>query len=216
VLLAYLALFVIADMKTGEVTFYNPADVMDKTSIGACGNPIHGDQNLAALSHLFFDTYPGATANPNKNPLCGKQIKVTYQGHEVTATIADRCSDCEGEFNVDLTPVAFNVLGDPNTGRLFGATWDFVDDSGESSNGTTGEPTGAIPLPTNDPATWAPSQTSGSLPFETQHMGGGDDGAGDGPTTNHNFRSCKRMIRRRRQNQPRSRMVKKSKGSSYN
>ncbi|EJD33060.1 hypothetical protein AURDEDRAFT_177854 [Auricularia subglabra TFB-10046 SS5] len=38
-----------------------------------------------------FDTYPGAGANLNLNPVCGKQASVSYGGKSITIII-DRCT----------------------------------------------------------------------------------------------------------------------------
>lgn len=79
-----------------------------------------------------------------RNPLCGKQIRVTSQlfpvishfplifcnlvvgGKSVTVTVRDRCDSCEGPFDVDLSQTSFAQLTNPGVGRL-GGTWDFVD-----------------------------------------------------------------------------------------
>lgn len=36
--------------------------------VGACGNPNSADDMIVAVSHLLYDSYPGATPNPNDNP----------------------------------------------------------------------------------------------------------------------------------------------------
>lgn len=65
--------------------------------------------------------------NPNNNPLCGKQIKLTKGGETVTVTVADRCEACTG-WDVDLTPDYFSSLveGGLGVGRTQ-ATWEFLD-----------------------------------------------------------------------------------------
>lgn len=42
-----------------------------------------------AVSHLIYDTFPGATANPNNNPVCGRKIAATWSGNTVTVTVQD-------------------------------------------------------------------------------------------------------------------------------
>jgi hypothetical protein len=36
--------------------------------MGACGIVSNDNSMIAAASHLLFDSFPGATANPNLNP----------------------------------------------------------------------------------------------------------------------------------------------------
>lgn len=51
-------------------TFYN-------VGLGACGITNVDTDFIAAVSYDFFDSYPGATANPNLNPLCGQSVQAT-------------------------------------------------------------------------------------------------------------------------------------------
>lgn len=50
------------------------------------------------------------------------------QGNYVTVTITDRCPGCKGRYDLDLSPAAFNKLGNSNSGpgRLEGVQWEFV------------------------------------------------------------------------------------------
>jgi len=117
---------------TGQATWYhisNPAGGPPQP--GACGQ-IHTDSGfVAAVAHDVYDSYPGAGANPNTNPICGKKIKVTYLVNGVNRVIVvkvvDRCADCPG-LNIDLSPVAFSVLADQSVGRLSGVEWDYTED----------------------------------------------------------------------------------------
>lgn len=130
--------------KSGDVTFYDPMKVMSKTGIGACGVKLDKSMKIAALAKEYFDRYPGAVAgNSNKNPLCGKKVRVTVNGKHVDVTILDRCDDCPQPFNIDLSESAFKQLSDPSVGRTKG-TWDFVnpkDDVGmKLGQGSPGAP----------------------------------------------------------------------------
>ncbi|KAG7093151.1 hypothetical protein E1B28_009434 [Marasmius oreades] len=100
---------------TGDVTFYTPG-------LGACGHTNNANEFVAAAAAPVFDTFPGATANPNNNPICGKQTTVTYQGKSVTVTLVDRCPGC-GNGGIDLSPAAFQRLASLDKGRLSGAQW---------------------------------------------------------------------------------------------
>ncbi|KAF8982961.1 barwin-like endoglucanase [Cyathus striatus] len=111
---------------TGEVTYYYPKQVGDGRGIGSCGTVINDSDYSAAVAHALFDTYPGAGPNPNANPICGRNLRLTYQGRSVTVKVVDRCADCEGMYNVDLTSTAFQQLAPLSVGRLFGVQWDWV------------------------------------------------------------------------------------------
>ncbi|KAG7093395.1 hypothetical protein E1B28_007076 [Marasmius oreades] len=100
---------------TGDVTFYTPG-------LGACGRLNGAGDLIAAVAAPIYNTFPGATANPNLNPICGKKAKVTYQGKSVTVNIVDKCPGC-GATGIDLSPAAFVVLAPQSVGRLKGATW---------------------------------------------------------------------------------------------
>ena len=38
---------------------------------------------IAAISEQAFDGYPGATGNPNNNPICGKKVKATCKSFDM-------------------------------------------------------------------------------------------------------------------------------------
>jgi uncharacterized low-complexity protein len=50
-------------------TFFHPA-------IGACGKANTDADHIVAVSAALFDNFPGATKNPNNNPICGKEITI--------------------------------------------------------------------------------------------------------------------------------------------
>jgi len=104
---------------TGQATFY-------ATGLGACGITNSDTDHIIAVSELLFDTYPGATANPNLNPICNRKIKASYQGKSVTVTVTDRCTAC-AYTDLDFSPSAFDILADESLGRLSGMTWEWAD-----------------------------------------------------------------------------------------
>ncbi|KAJ3807658.1 putative riboflavin aldehyde-forming enzyme [Lentinula lateritia] len=120
---------------TGQGTYYD-------TGLTSCGETYTDSDLIVALSHLFYDTYPGATANPNNNPVCGKKLTAHYQGKSVTVTVADRCTGC-AMYDLDFTPTGFQALSDLSVGRISGVTWTFDDSASEpaaSENSTTSNP----------------------------------------------------------------------------
>jgi len=106
-------------LQLGQGTFYS-------TGLGACGITNNDSQYIAAVSYLLFDNFPGyGGGDPNANPICGRKVKVTYQGKTVTVTITDRCTGC-ALTSLDFSPAAFDTLADPSLGRLYDIQWEWV------------------------------------------------------------------------------------------
>jgi hypothetical protein len=100
----------------GQGTFYS-------TGLGACGIVNNDGQDIAAVSHEFFDTFAGYDGvNPNNNPMCGKMAVVTYEGKTVIVALTDRCEGC-AYGDLDFSPHAFNQIADPSLGRINGISW---------------------------------------------------------------------------------------------
>ncbi|KII93208.1 hypothetical protein PLICRDRAFT_100378, partial [Plicaturopsis crispa FD-325 SS-3] len=96
------------------------------TGLGSCGITSNDSQDIVAVSHLLYDTFPGyVLGNPNNNPVCNQKIKATYQGKSVTVTVVDRCTGC-ALTDLDFSPHAFNTIADPAIGRISGMTWEWV------------------------------------------------------------------------------------------
>ncbi|KAJ7622885.1 barwin-like endoglucanase [Mycena rosella] len=104
---------------SGDGTFYAPG-------LGACGKTNTANQLIVAVGHGIFDSYPGATANPNKNPICGKTLKATFGGKSVTVTVEDRCAGCPGAADLDFTEAGFKKLANLDIGRIHGVKWEWV------------------------------------------------------------------------------------------
>ncbi|KAJ3558461.1 hypothetical protein NM688_g909 [Phlebia brevispora] len=94
----------------GDATFYEPG-------LGACGVTNSASDHIVAVSASFFDTFPGATANPNANPVCGRTLTANFQGKSTTVTVVDRCVGCALD-DIDLSPAAFSDLADQSLGRI--------------------------------------------------------------------------------------------------
>ncbi|KAF9467022.1 plant expansin [Collybia nuda] len=104
---------------TGDGTFYQPG-------LGACGNFNTANEFVVAMAHATYDSYPGATPNPNLNPICQRSIRATYQGKTVILRVVDRCAGCAGASDIDMSPAAFSVLAPLSAGRLQGVEWDYI------------------------------------------------------------------------------------------
>jgi hypothetical protein len=93
---------------SGDGTFYN-------TGLGACGIESNDSQFVVAVGYQLYDSVN--TANPNNNPLCGRKITVFRGDKSVQVTVVDKCPGCS-YYSLDLSPAAFNVLGNPDEGRI--------------------------------------------------------------------------------------------------
>ncbi|KAI0765401.1 plant expansin, partial [Fomes fomentarius] len=93
-------------------TWYNPG-------VGSCGHNNVATDFIVALDSTTMRNGP----NPNTNPLCGRQVRVTGpDGRTVTVSVADTCPSC-GPGSIDLSPAAFQQLASLDVGRLHGVNW---------------------------------------------------------------------------------------------
>jgi len=112
---------------TGDATWFyiaNPSG--GAPTPGACGQIHNDNEYVCAVAHGTFDTYPGAGADPNTNPICGQNLKATYDGKSVVVKVVDRCADCDIPTSIDLSPVAFSQLADQSVGRLYNVLWEWT------------------------------------------------------------------------------------------
>ncbi|KAL8688033.1 MAG: hypothetical protein Q9224_004990 [Gallowayella concinna] len=124
--LSALSLFTItsqaATVFNGEGTFYNPS-----VGYGSCGNQNSDSDLVAALAQSTMRLYN--PSNPNNNPLCGHKVKVwetSKPSNTVTVALMDTCPGCHGDYDLDLSPAAFNKLDNPDVGRIK-ISWEFVE-----------------------------------------------------------------------------------------
>lgn len=101
---------------SGEGTYYD-------TGLGACGITNSDTDYIVAISHELFDQYT-PNGNPNKNSLCGKKIKASYEGKSVEVTVVDRCEGCAYN-DLDFSPSAFTLIADKGLGRI-DITWEWA------------------------------------------------------------------------------------------
>ncbi|TFK78656.1 hypothetical protein K466DRAFT_668368 [Polyporus arcularius HHB13444] len=106
-------------MSGGDATFYT-------AGVGSCGFTNTDADFIVAVDVATITSFPGAGANPNANPMCGRQLVVTGpDGNSVTVTVADTCPTC-APGSVDLTPTAFQQLASLDVGRLHGISWTLI------------------------------------------------------------------------------------------
>ncbi|KAI0691606.1 RlpA-like double-psi beta-barrel-protein domain-containing protein-containing protein, partial [Earliella scabrosa] len=94
--------------------------------VGSCGQTNVESDFIVALDAATLQNFPGATANPNNHPLCGRKIEVTGPDgkSQVVVTIADTCpSEFCAPGSIDLTPAAFQELAPLDVGRLQDISW---------------------------------------------------------------------------------------------
>lgn len=100
----------------GLATFYSPG-------MGSCGTTSSDTDLIVAMAAtLMAKTFTG---NPNNNSQCGRKIKVTTSKGSVVATIVDTCPGCLAEGDIDLSPSAFDLIGDEADGKI-PVTWTYV------------------------------------------------------------------------------------------
>ncbi|KAJ6554581.1 hypothetical protein B0H19DRAFT_948609, partial [Mycena capillaripes] len=91
--------------------------------LGACGDVYDDNSFTAAVSMEMFDNWPGASAEQNRNPICGPFVPGRMALSNAGLMIVDRCVGCQVN-DIDLTPAAFAALADMSLGRTF-VTWKF-------------------------------------------------------------------------------------------
>lgn len=100
--------------KKGDLTYYD-------LGLTACGQVYTNDDMVAAIAFSYF-----TSPNPNFDPICGKQVKITDPAtfKSVIVTIRDKCEGCKTN-DIDVSPSAFEKLKPKSVGR-FKVIWDFI------------------------------------------------------------------------------------------
>ncbi|KAK0198377.1 plant expansin [Armillaria mellea] len=98
--------------------------IIHLAGLGSCGTTSTDSDHIVALSQILYDQFTPA-GNANRNTLCGKTIHIEYGGKSTDVTVVDRCTGC-AEWDLDLSPAAFDDLASESLGRLQGATWSFT------------------------------------------------------------------------------------------
>lgn len=101
---------------SGNAFYFDPG-------LGACGFTNTSDQFVASVPASVFNGYPGATANPNNNPICQHSVNVTYQGTSVVAGIVDYFTASGIDNYVGLSPAAFEKFAPISQGLITGVDW---------------------------------------------------------------------------------------------
>lgn len=108
----------------GNMTYFSPG-------LGVCGWRSSDTDAVCAIPHDIFDavaSHVTSGGNPDRNPLCGRLIRVTSflaaaggakRQVSVDVMVADRCADCEGN-DLDLSPGAFKQIASEGSGVVSG------------------------------------------------------------------------------------------------
>jgi len=110
-----------ATVYKGWATVYQPS-----LGTGACGHQMTDQDTIVAMGYETYNSYPGHTENPNKNPICGKYIKATNPKNNasVIAMVNDKCLGC-GRTDLDLSPPAFAAIFDNAWTGKFDVEWEW-------------------------------------------------------------------------------------------
>ncbi|KAI1853947.1 hypothetical protein JX265_003730 [Neoarthrinium moseri] len=99
----------------GRMTYYDPS-----VGAGACGTTHSDSEHVVALDATQFK----AGGNPNNDPVCGKHIKISYNGKSTEALVVDKCPTCASQA-IDVSSSTFKDIADLSVG-VVQVDWDFV------------------------------------------------------------------------------------------
>ncbi|KAJ7511286.1 hypothetical protein B0H11DRAFT_1954614 [Mycena galericulata] len=93
--------------------------------LGACGWTNTSDQSVGTVSMTTFNNYPGATKNPNKNPICGRNMTIQANGVTVIVVVVDNFKEDKnaGPNDVGVTDMDFSTMANLKDGTIPNATW---------------------------------------------------------------------------------------------
>ncbi|KAI8051219.1 RlpA-like double-psi beta-barrel-protein domain-containing protein-containing protein, partial [Syncephalis plumigaleata] len=91
----------------GQATYYNPS-----VGTGACGVVHNDNEHVVAIPKSYFKS-----ANPNADPMCNQCVRAKGPNGSLVVRVVDICPECP-QFNIDLSPAAFAVLGFLDKGRI--------------------------------------------------------------------------------------------------
>jgi len=97
-----------------------------EAGLGACGYTNASYQYVASVSASRFNGYPGATANPNNNPICHHSVHITSSVGNVTAQIVDYFTASGIDNYVGLSSGAFEQLATTSQGIVTDVNWVIV------------------------------------------------------------------------------------------
>ncbi|KIM36843.1 hypothetical protein M413DRAFT_285430 [Hebeloma cylindrosporum] len=93
--------------------------------LGACGFANTSAQTVASVSKPVFTGYPGATSNPNKNPICTHRLLIKSGLKNLTVPIVDFFVDTDVN-KVGVSLPGFLHFGTEDDGVIPNVTWSVV------------------------------------------------------------------------------------------
>ena len=93
---------------SGKATFYD-----SQGGYGHCGNQIPNEGLYAAVSSGCYS-----------ESICGKHVRVSYEGKSVVVPILDSCQGCDSS-HIDISRNAFQKIADLNKG-IIQVSWEFI------------------------------------------------------------------------------------------
>ncbi|KJA20494.1 hypothetical protein HYPSUDRAFT_815488 [Hypholoma sublateritium FD-334 SS-4] len=115
---------------TGDLFVFAPG-------LGACGIANNSTQLVASVSSTVFFTFPNATENPNKNPICKHTLTVKSGLKTVTAPIVDYHVANSAE-DVGLSVPGFEKFANITEGIITNVTWSINQDGREGYSYSSG------------------------------------------------------------------------------
>ncbi|KII95423.1 hypothetical protein PLICRDRAFT_170079 [Plicaturopsis crispa FD-325 SS-3] len=122
-ILSALSIFVVtaSAATSGKGTLFNFAP-----GLGACGFTNTSTELVASVSAKNFNSYPGATSNPNKNPICTHKLTVSLGDKHYSAKIVDYFVAQGQDSDVGFSDAAFTKFANPSQGTVEGVSWVIV------------------------------------------------------------------------------------------
>ncbi|KAF9561902.1 hypothetical protein CPC08DRAFT_707080 [Agrocybe pediades] len=93
--------------------------------LGACGVTNTSEQVVASVPSKVFSSFPGAGANPNKNPICHHSVFIKFGSTNLTVPVVDYYVD-KSTTNVGLSRAGFVKFADVNDGIVHNVSWSVV------------------------------------------------------------------------------------------
>ncbi|KAJ3558470.1 hypothetical protein NM688_g916 [Phlebia brevispora] len=119
--LAVPALAVPARLANRQTITENGTASYYEAGLGACDITNQDSDFIVAISSAVFNSWPGATSNPSRNPICDQKMVVTYGSKSVTVRVTDECMACSPT-DIALSLSAFDTLASPALGHI-SVTW---------------------------------------------------------------------------------------------
>ncbi|KAJ7246464.1 hypothetical protein C8J57DRAFT_1724858, partial [Mycena rebaudengoi] len=105
----------------GTVFYFEPGE-------GACGFINNATEHVGTVSMSFCNAFPGATANPNKNPICNRTLSIRVNNKTLNVKVVDCFQEDKdaGPNDIGITKMDFETLAPLRDGIIPNAMWSIV------------------------------------------------------------------------------------------